>query len=90
MSAPLPPLLYNYLPCAMHRDASFAQAKQRAPLVGSIAVLATLDRLYPGGKREYLKKFEASLNTTVKGGFILPANRKEILDLAAIAYRAAY
>jgi Alpha/beta hydrolase domain len=47
---------------------------------------ATLARLYPGGKSEYLKKFEASLDSAIKSGFILPADRKEILDLAALAY----
>ena len=51
---------------------------------------ATLDRLYPGGKREYLKKFEASLDSTIKAGFILPADKKEILALAAaMTYRGA-
>ena len=49
-----------------------------------------LDRLYPGGKKEYLKKFEASLAAAIKAGFILPADRREILDLAAIAYRGAH
>jgi hypothetical protein len=47
---------------------------------------ATLARLYPGGKSEYLKKFETSLDSAIKTGFILPADRKEILDLAALAY----
>jgi hypothetical protein len=47
---------------------------------------ATLARLYPGGKNEYLKKFETSLDSAIKSGFILPADRKEILDLAALAY----
>jgi hypothetical protein len=51
---------------------------------------ATLDRLYPGGKREYLKKFEASLSSAIKAGFILPADKKEILNLAAIAYRGSH
>ena len=51
---------------------------------------ATLDRLYPGGKREYLKKFEASLSSAIKAGFILDADRQEILDLAAIAYRGSH
>ena len=51
---------------------------------------ATLDRLYPGGKSEYLKKFEASLDAAIKAGFILPADRKEILDLAAIAYHGSH
>jgi hypothetical protein len=51
---------------------------------------ATLDRLYPGGKREYLKKFEASLASAIKAGFILPADRQEILDLAAISYPGSH
>ena len=51
---------------------------------------ATLDRLYPGGKSEYLRKFEASLDSSIKAGFILPADRKEILDLAAIGYHGSH
>jgi hypothetical protein len=51
---------------------------------------ATLDRLYPGGKREYLKKFEASLSSAIEAGFILGADRREILDLAAITYRGSH
>jgi hypothetical protein len=50
----------------------------------------TLARLYPGGKSEYLKKFEASLDSAIKAGFILPADRQEILELAAIAYRSSH
>jgi hypothetical protein len=42
--------------------------------------------MYPGGKREYLKKFEASLSSAIKAGFILPEDREEILDLAALTY----
>jgi hypothetical protein len=51
---------------------------------------ATLDRLYPGGKSAYLKKFEDSLESAINAGFILPADRQEILDLAAIAYRGSH
>jgi hypothetical protein len=60
-------------------------------LVGSCEPFdqATLDRLYPGGKKEYLKKFEASLDSAIKAGFILSADKREILDLAAITYRGA-
>ena len=50
----------------------------------------TLDRLYSGGKSEYLKKFEASLDSAIKAGFILPADRKEILDLAALTYHGSH
>jgi hypothetical protein len=51
---------------------------------------ATLDRLYPGGKKEYLKKFTTSLDSAIKAGFILPADRKEILALAALGYRGSH
>lgn len=58
-------------------------------LVGSCEPFdqATLDRLYPGGKKDYLKKFGASLKSAIQAGFILPADKRAILDLAAIAYR---
>jgi hypothetical protein len=61
-------------------------------LVGSCEPFdqATLDRLYPGGKKEYLKKFQASLNSSIKAGFILESDKREILDLAAIAYRGSH
>jgi len=51
---------------------------------------ATLERLYPGGKKEYLKKFTASLDSAIKAGFILKADRKEILELAAVGYRGSH
>lgn len=54
--------------------------------VGEPFDTATLNHLYPGGKAEYLKKFETSLDKAIKSGFILPADRKEILQLAALAY----
>jgi hypothetical protein len=47
---------------------------------------AKLDRIYPGGKSEYLRKFEASLSAAIDAGFILPADRWEILELAALGY----
>lgn len=47
---------------------------------------AKLATLYPGGKAEYLKRFSAALDSTVKAGFILPEDRQEILDVAAAAY----
>jgi hypothetical protein len=66
-----------------------------SPLAGLAGVTepfdaATLDRLYPGGKSEYLKRFQASLDSAIKSGFILPADRQEILDLAAIAYHGSH
>jgi hypothetical protein len=51
---------------------------------------ATLDRLYPGGRKDYIKKVEASLDAAVKSGFILSADRKEILDLAAASYKGSH
>jgi alpha/beta hydrolase family protein len=49
---------------------------------------ATLSKLYPGGKADYLKKFDVSLDAAVKGGFILPADEAEIRALAAAGYPA--
>jgi hypothetical protein len=51
---------------------------------------ATLDRLYPGGKSEYLKKFQASLDSAIKAGFILADDRKEILGLAELGYHGSH
>jgi hypothetical protein len=48
----------------------------------------TLARLYPGGKAEYLRKFSRSLDSAIRAGFILPAERKEILQLAELGYPA--
>ena len=44
---------------------------------------AVLGKLYPGGRPEYLKRFDASLGSAVKAGFILPADQAEIRALAA-------
>jgi hypothetical protein len=49
---------------------------------------ATLARLYPGGKADYLKAFDAALARAVKAGFILPADQAEIRALAAAMYPA--
>ena len=42
---------------------------------------AARDRLYTG-KDQYLAKFEAALTRTIAAGFILPADRNEILTIA--------
>jgi hypothetical protein len=47
---------------------------------------ATMRRLYPGGPGEYLDRFTAALDTAIQSGFILPADRAEILELAAATY----
>ncbi|HEY0225706.1 MAG TPA: alpha/beta hydrolase domain-containing protein, partial [Mycobacterium sp.] len=47
---------------------------------------ATVQRLYPGGVTEYLERFTAALDTTIKSGFILAADRSEILELAGATY----
>ncbi len=47
---------------------------------------ATLKRLYPGGKGEYLKKFEESLDTAINAGFIVPDDRAEIMGLAVLGF----
>jgi hypothetical protein len=52
--------------------------------------VATLDRLYPGGRSEYLQKFQASLNSTIQSGFILEADRQEILDVASALYHGSH
>jgi hypothetical protein len=45
-----------------------------------------LAALYPGGKEEYLRKFAASLDRAISDGFILAADRAEILKLAALGF----
>jgi hypothetical protein len=47
---------------------------------------ATLERLYPGGKAEYLEKFEASLDSAIAAGFIAPEDKPEIMELAALSF----
>ena len=47
---------------------------------------AALAKLYPGGKADYLKAFDASLSAAVKAGFILPADQAEIRALAAAGW----
>lgn len=46
----------------------------------------TLATLYPGGKPDYLGRFEASLRQAIDAGFILPADEAEIMALAAASY----
>jgi Alpha/beta hydrolase domain len=46
----------------------------------------TLSRLYPGGKPEYLSRFKVSLDAAIDKGFLLSADREEILQLADAMY----
>lgn len=48
-----------------------------------------LATLYPGGEPQYLAKFEQSLDHAIQAGFILPADRSEILTLASFRFRSA-
>jgi hypothetical protein len=50
---------------------------------------AKLTALYPGGKADYLGKFDAALDEAIRAGFILPADRAEIHALAEAMYPAA-
>ena len=44
-----------------------------------------LARLYPNGRKQYLADFEGCLDQAIAAGFILTADRDEILALAAAA-----
>jgi Alpha/beta hydrolase domain len=50
---------------------------------------ATLARLYPGGAADYLERFTAALDSAIAAGFIVPADRDEIVALATAMYPAA-
>ena len=50
---------------------------------------AQLVTLYPGGKTDYLARFASALGDAIAGGFILDADREEIMGLAAAAYPTA-
>jgi len=53
---------------------------------GELFDTATVRRLYPGGVAEYLKRFSVSLDSAIDAGFILAADREEILQLAAATF----
>ncbi|MBX7435069.1 hypothetical protein JDV09_23650 [Mycobacterium sp. Y57] len=46
----------------------------------------TLARLYPGGVDDYLERFTAALDAGIGSRFLLPADREEILALAAATF----
>ncbi len=56
---------------------------------GELFAAETLRRLYPGGISEYLQRFTVALDAAIGSGFILPADRAEILQLAAATYPRA-
>ncbi|HWD54665.1 MAG TPA: alpha/beta hydrolase domain-containing protein [Acidimicrobiales bacterium] len=47
---------------------------------------ATLTSLYPGGRADYLARFEAALDATIDAGFLLAEDRSEILAVAAASF----
>jgi Alpha/beta hydrolase domain len=55
---------------------------------GELFDQATLARLYPGGKADYLRKFTRSLDAAIRAGHILKDDRQEILDIATINFDA--
>jgi hypothetical protein len=56
---------------------------------GELFDTATVRRLYPGGAAEYLDRFTVSLDSSIDAGFILAADREEILELAAATFPAS-
>ncbi|HZU46601.1 MAG TPA: alpha/beta hydrolase domain-containing protein, partial [Mycobacterium sp.] len=53
---------------------------------GELFDAATLQRLYPGGVTDYLQRFTAALDAAIQAGFILAADREEILQIAVATY----
>jgi len=47
---------------------------------------AAMSRLYPCGLEEYIERFTQALDRAIDSGFILPADRPEILELAAATF----
>lgn len=47
---------------------------------------AIVGRLYPGGVADYLERFAVALDSAIAAGFILAADRDEILHLAAATF----
>jgi hypothetical protein len=53
---------------------------------GELFDIATVRRLYPGGAADYLQRFAVALDSAIQSGFILAADRDEILQLAAATF----
>jgi hypothetical protein len=50
---------------------------------------AALGALYPGGAADYLARFTTALDGAIAAGFIVKADREEILELAAAGFPSA-
>jgi hypothetical protein len=61
---------------------SFAMLFGRTEPYGDIE----LAELYPGGRADYLERFEAALEAAIAAGFILDEDRAEILAVGAASY----
>jgi len=48
---------------------------------------AKLGELYPGGQVQYMDRFEVALTAAIQGGFILPDDKQEILNIAALSFK---
>jgi hypothetical protein len=55
---------------------------------GEMFDTAALRALYPRGSAEYLERFTGALDRAIDSGFLLPADRSEILELAAATFRS--
>ena len=53
---------------------------------GQLLDTQTLRALYPGGAGEYLERFTAALDLAIEAGFIVAADRAEILALAKLTF----
>ena len=49
----------------------------------------TVRRLYPGGRGDYLERFTEALDRAIEAGFIVAADRAEILEIAAASFPRA-
>jgi Alpha/beta hydrolase domain len=67
------------------------EGERFATLFGTTAPLPAgrLAALYPGGAADYLARFERSLDGAITAGFLLAADRAEILAVAAAAWPGA-
>ena len=59
-----------------------------SPIFGSGAAFdsATVRQLYPGGVADYLARFTAALDSAIESGFLLAADRDEILAIAGATF----